>query len=394
MYAAANPYSNLIVAFARADGGSLAPLAGRAGCVAVGSPRCEPPIYRQRELSALAVSPDGHNLYAAADYKYVQAVQAFGRDGRGGLRNAHHGITCAGAHGPLRGTDGQNRCGLATALGSPSDLVAGPGGRELYAAAANHLTILHRTETGGVHATGCIGSPGERLRGVRCTPARAMTWATAVAPAPDGRNVYVASSEGVAVLARDVDDGTLTQLPGSAGCVTQVRTPGCATGRSVGRTWEPSTARSGGTQVAVSPDGHNVYVAGRYGIAAFARDRRTGALTQLPGRSGCIAEGPHAGCTPGRALRNIEGLVVSSDGASVYGAAFVSRAVAVLRRTASGALRQAAGPGGCIAGEGGHGCSRARAVGAPTAIAISPDATTVYVASREGGLAVFARVKR
>src|SRR5881628_1557990 len=62
LYAAANPYTNLIAGFTRASDGSLAPIAGRGGCVTVGSSRCESPINRQRELSALAISPDGRNL--------------------------------------------------------------------------------------------------------------------------------------------------------------------------------------------------------------------------------------------------------------------------------------------------------------------------------------------
>ena len=51
--------------------------------------------------------------------------------------------------------------------------------------------------------------------------------------------------------------------------------------------------------LAVSPDGRQVY-AGSYpdGIAAFARDRRTGLLAQLPAPGVCIdAEGDAAAVT-------------------------------------------------------------------------------------------------
>ena len=44
--------------------------------------------------------------------------------------------------------------------------------------------------------------------------------------------------------------------------------------------------------LAVSPDGKFVYVTGREtdSIAAFARDRRTGRLKQLPGAAACITD--------------------------------------------------------------------------------------------------------
>ncbi len=389
VYAAANPYTNLIAGFTRARDGALAPIAGNAGCVAVGSPRCEPPIYRQRQLSALAISPDGRNLYAAADYTYVQAVQAFTRISGGALRNARRGISCAGSRGRVLAADRRNRCRLTTKLGNPTDLVVGPGGRELYVAADNGVALLRRTPSGGIYVAGCLGSPGERVRNVACEVARGVDRASDIAIAPGGRNVYVASSQGLAVFARDTRDGTLTQLAGPAGCVVETRTSDCALGRSLARPSEP--VRGGGNQVAVSPDGRNVYVGARNGIAAFSRDPRTGALTQLPGSAACIAQAPQTDCTPGRALQSIEGLVVSPDGANVYAAAHGSRAVAVLERTASGALTQSAGTSACINSDASNGCAPARAIGAATAVAIDPAGRAVYVSSYDAGLAVFAR---
>ena len=54
----------------------------------------------------------------------------------------------------------------------------------------------------------------------------------------------------------------------------------------------------------MSRDGKNVYVAsvGGDAVAVFARDRRTGALTQLDGEDGCVDNRGDEGCADGRAL--------------------------------------------------------------------------------------------
>ena len=103
---------------------------------------------------------------------------------------------------------------------------------------------------------------------------------------------------------------------------------------------------------------------------AFACGARTGVLTMR------MAPLPNTG---------------SKDGTNVYAAAYVSRAVAVLRRTASGALQQPADRSACINRDASMGCARARAIGAATAVAIDPDGRAVYVSSFDAGLTVFAR---
>jgi DNA-binding beta-propeller fold protein YncE len=57
--------------------------------------------------------------------------------------------------------------------------------------------------------------------------------------------------------------------------------------------------------VAVSPDGHSVYVAsgGSNAIAIFDRDTATGELTQKQGMDGCISEGRRG--VRGRAIRRV-----------------------------------------------------------------------------------------
>jgi DNA-binding beta-propeller fold protein YncE len=392
VYAASNPYTNLIVAFARARDGSLVRVAGRGGCIMPRTSRCEPPVYRQREISSLAVSRDGRRLYSTADYRYVQAVQAIVRVAGGGLRGAAHGISCDGVRRGVQQRDRRNRCRVATTLGNPPrELAPSPDGRDLYLVADGGVIGLRRTPSGGIYPVSCLALPGQRLRDAPCAPARATEHAAGVAVSPDGRNVYVASADGLAIFARNAATGGLTQLAGPAGCIAESAAAGCAIGRAVAR---PSdVARSGGSRVAISRDGRDVYLAAADEIASFARDARSGALTQLAGPAGCVTQSVRADCSTGRSLSGIEGLAVSPDGRAVYAAARASRALALLRRLPNGALSQPADATGCHNADGSGGCTAARAVGAARGVSVSPDSRSVYVASddRAAGLAVFAR---
>jgi hypothetical protein len=116
-----------------------------------------------------------------------------------------------------------------------------------------------------------------------------------VAVSLDGRNVYVAvdgvGSVSVAVFARDVRCGRVPQLDGVAGCVSGVAYDGCATAHGLA---EPDVVE--GAQVAISPNGRQVYLTTDIAIAVFARDA-TGALTQVLGDAGCVS-GELDGCTP------------------------------------------------------------------------------------------------
>jgi fibronectin-binding autotransporter adhesin len=128
------------------------------------------------------------------------------------------------------------------------------------------------------------------------------------------------------VFARDKITGALTQLAGTAGCVSDDGTGGlCANG----------TVLADVKSVTVSHDGRNVYVASVTGnaVVIFARDPKTGALIELDSQAGCVSENGSGGlCADGKALEFPFAIAVSRDGKNVYVASQTSKSVAVFAR--------------------------------------------------------------
>jgi DNA-binding beta-propeller fold protein YncE len=239
-------------------------------------------------------------------------------------------------------------------------------------------------------ARGCLVDRSAK-RG-SCGSARALAGAgafmgsRAIAISPDGRDVYVASSDSdaIAIFARNRRSGTLTQPQGAGGCISAGGSGGCAS--AVGLD-EPNS-------LAISPDGRNVYATSRAAgsVTTFLRNPKTGALIQLPAGAGCASGLPILGCAAGRALVGPDVVVASADGRNVYVGSFFGNAVAVFdRNPVTGSLTQPEGSAGCIAAAT-SGCATGIALGAPEGMAISADGSAVYVATAvSNALVVLAR---
>lgn len=274
-------------------------------------------------------------------------------------------------------------CGTARALEGPGPfmgsraIAVSADGKNVYVASSssNAIAVFRRNpKTGALGqpsgAAGCVAAKGA----FECGKAIGLNGPNSVAVSPNGRNVYVTSrgSNAITAFKRDRSSGALRQLPGAAGCVSGVPLPGCATG----------TALLGPDVVVVSPDGKNVYVGSFFGnaVVVFGRDPSTGAIAQLSGSAGCIAEAT-SGCAPGLALEAPEGMAISGDGKSVYVATALSSAVVVLTRDKStGALTQASGSG-CIVDAALTGCTTGLELNGANAVAVSPDDGDAYVTS-------------
>jgi DNA-binding beta-propeller fold protein YncE len=302
-------------------------------------------------------------------------------------------VTAVGTLTQLRGPSGclvdrSQRAGTCTpvrALGGPgpflgSNAVAiSPNGRSVYVASSNSdaIAVFSRNASTGklTQRSGTAGCIAARGAS-GCAKAVGLDGPNSVAVSADGANVYATSvkSSSVSVFRRNASTGALTQATDGSGCIANAAIPGCTTGRALG----------GADVVTVSPDGRNVYVGAFTGnaVAVFTRNTSTGALTQPTDTTGCIVETPTDGCTTGLALSAPEGMAISADGANVYVATAVSNALDIFTRDPStGALTQATDGTGCIVASPLAGCTTGAQLRGANAVAVSADDGEVYVTS-------------
>ncbi len=432
--------------------GRLVQPRGQDGCVhRKGTNRCAPGRF-VTSPEDVVVSPDGRFVYVAAFGNHAIAI--FARNRRTGHIRQLPGRRGCVHHQPADPRRGV--CMRARALGGPAALALSPRGANLYvvAAGSDALSVFARNRRTGAlrQLRGGAGCFSQRPGG-GCTPVRAMNEPTSVVVSPNGTRVYVAGRRfpsAVAIFARAAD-GSLTQGPGTAGCVSHGGGQGCAVARALASPEEVAVtpdsrhvivaasrssavavlragpdglsqadgaagciARGGGTEgcgvgkalagavdLAISRDGRFVYVASSIAdaVAILRRDRATGVLTQSLTRRGCISQSGGGGlCIAGRGLDEVWGIALSPDGRNLYGVSSkVNMLSANARDQVSGQLSPLPGRFACFIRAGGFGCPEGRGLTVAVAVTVSPDGRNVYVASEDtylGSVAVFRRLAR
>ena len=330
---------------------------------------------------AVAVSPDGNNLYVASARS--NAIAVFRRNRATGQ------LVQAPGPGGCVADSGAARCGLAVGLAGVNSVAVSPDGSNVYATSVNSssVTIFRRDQSNGALTqlpglAGCVA----RTATPDCTSATALDGPDVVAVSHDGKDVYVGAFFGSAVLAfaRNEATGALIQLSGSSGCIA-ASNAGCASGLALK---QPEG-------LAISGDGNNVYVAAALSAAldVLTRNPATGALTQATDGSGCLTSTPLSGCRTGRALRGADAVTVSADDRNVYVSAGISQSIAIFNRASgSGTLTQPVGAAGCVMNLVAVGCAPGRKLLDPEGLVISPDGGNVYAtAFASGALDVFER---
>ena len=184
-------------------------------------------------------------------------------------------------------------------------------------------------------------------------------------------------------------EGALTQKSGADACIVEDNNIAGVTSCADG------VALNDNRGVTVSPNGKSAYVAsyGSSGVAVFDRNTTTGVLTQKSGTDACISEDGSSGdCTDGAGLNLASSVAVSPDGKSAYVASLGGVAV-FDRNTTTGVLTQKSGTDACISETGAGGeCTDGVALSGPSAVTISPDGESAYVASNfSDAVAVFDR---
>ena len=333
---------------------------------------------------AIAISPDGTSAYFVSALTGGGAVLVFDRAADGTLTRKTGDDGCISEDGT--GSACMNGKGLAHA----NNVTVSPDGNTVYVVsgdtAAGAVAVFDRDPDGTLQQlTGTAGCISEDGSGGECFDGAALRVATDVAVSPDGASVYVTSASSHAVAAFDrAADGSLTEIQ----CFTDGGGgPGCAGG----------VALTNAEGVAVSPDGGSVYVVSSTlnAMAIFVR-AADGSLQQDPGAAGCLVDDFLGGslatavCTKVKWLRGPDGVAVSPDGRSVYAAARAGDAIVVLDRAADGTLTQKPGKAGCFANHLGttdpppdRSCTEpfGRALDGPTEVEVAPDGKSLLVAS-------------
>jgi DNA-binding beta-propeller fold protein YncE len=356
--------------------GALTQLPGAAGCLV---DRSKPAggCGKARALKgpgpfmgsrAIAISPDGENVYVASSAS--DAIAIFRRNARSGRLTQPKGAAgCIAA-------EGASHCATAIGLDGPNSVAISADGRNVYATSrgSNSISIFHRNRSTGAlsqlpASAGCITGIPVPV----CAAGRALVGPDVVVVSPKGENVYVGSFFGnaVAVFDRDPASGALTQAGDSTGCIAEA-IAGCALGLALG-------APEG---MAISGDGTGVYVASALSnaVVTLARDQSTGTLTQATDGSGCVADSALTGCVTGVQLSGANA-VAFNPGGDVYVTSLFSNSVTAFTRSSTGGLTQKEGTAACLVWLRAVGCSFGRAMRAPEGIAISPDGTSVYAAA-------------
>lgn len=362
LYAGSNDNDSINV-FARSAAGALT----FESCIGVESGCTSTP--RVQEPSDIALSPDGKNVYVAADGSGV--LDVFARDPTSGALTLE---SCLGAYDSCTPTPSDS-----SALDNVKAVAVSPDGKNVYAVSTVENTVSTFTRsptTGALSGFSCIGDASGCTA---TTPTTAIDEPEAVVVSPDGNNVYVGSFAG--------DNVTEFSRAPSTGALSFVSCTGSLSGCSA-TTGAPSAVNALQT-LTVSPDGLDLYAStATSDVATLSRSSSNGGLTY----EGCIGDTQTSGCaavSPAGALDDLISLAISGDGDSVYAGSGDSVAMAVFGRAASGALTFSdcfGAVSGCTA------TSPSDALNSVAWIALSPDGSDVYTSGEDSSvLAVFPR---
>lgn len=329
---------------------------GADGCYSSGGDPCTEIEQVDGPLS-VAVSPDGKNVYVAADEEDV--ILVFDRNLTTGALKLK-----AGAQGCVGDQLFNPDCTPGPELFDATALTVSGDGKHVYTTYDVGLATFDRAADGALTLASCMGY------GEACSQVEDGYGANAIVVAPDGRNVYTTRLDGLVVAYdRNAASGRLTKKTGTGACAAALATVHCLA--------------SGGLRfaamLAVSPDGRNLYVVSGLDKVTVFRREPGGALSALAGTDHCVTLVMPVDCAASRSrVYSTRSIVISADGASVYtGSEF--GITQFDRDPESGRLSRKPGESGCVGPT--IGC-RFADIGLVTELAVAPGSRHVYAFTR------------
>jgi DNA-binding beta-propeller fold protein YncE len=327
-------------------GGCIMDVGGAAGC-----PTTFEGLNQGR---AVVVSPDGLNLYTAS--RIDDAVLTFTRAPSGAVTPAACVRNSAAAG-----------CMTTPALDGAKGLAISPNGAQLYAVTedSDSIVVFNRGAGGALTPAGCFAL----TNAAGCTATAGMDSPAGIAISADGTSVYVASQNSDAIVRFNrAAGGALTP----AGCVMDT---GAAAGCSAS-----TEGLNGVSQLVVAPNGTSVHaVASADGAVTSFTRAAGGALTP----AGCF-EGPSSSATCALTMEFLDGpatIAFSPDGEDLYVGANSNPLIARFEPLPAGELVEE----GCIVSSVVNAPGECTVIykwlEAPTAIVVSPDGESLYIAA-------------
>jgi 6-phosphogluconolactonase (cycloisomerase 2 family) len=283
----------------------------------------------------IAVSPDGRNVYVAA--QNANAIATLARDPVTGVLSQPATVTNCIDDVIEFPPPGCSAHGIG--IQGPRSVTVAPDGKTVYSTAVvgdSVAAFARNTANGSLTQLSGAGAcvEGRAAPGTtRCsTVGIGLDGAFSVTVSPDSRSVYVASINGnsVAAFNRNTTTGQLTQLAGAAACIQgEAGVPECPV-RGQGLV--------GASVPLVSGDGKSAYVSAFYGsaLAAFSRNTTTGQLTQLAPGDNCDEDRQapsYTACPVSMlGLYGARSVTLSPDGKNAYVPASVGSSISSFAR--------------------------------------------------------------
>jgi sugar lactone lactonase YvrE len=317
--------ANAVLVFSRnTSSGTITQKPNEAGCIA------NTPIVNDcsdgRALASpfdVALSSDQKHLYVTSfSSSAVSAMQVLG----GELFPVSGPTGCVSN----AATDG---CTVRAGLANPWPVAISPNGQTVYAGgySSNSIVALSRNSaTGGLTPVGTAGCVSRDGTGGTCTTVPDLLSTRGIVVSQDSKHIYGLGQDRVLLLDRQ-SNGGLIRRAGDGGCVSNGAAAGCTTGRGL--------AMGEKGNVFLSPDNSQLYVASSAGGGGLTEQRLAsdGSMSPRGDARGCAVSGtPPANCATATKIAGTTDVLVSPDGRNIYVATRGDSSIGVFKRDSAG----------------------------------------------------------